>query len=116
MAALAVVLAVTAQAYGYHRDELYFRMLEPARGYVDQPPLTPLIAHALAGVIDEPWFLRLPSVLAAVAAVKYSEARRKHDETNDGSARQNIIASGFDGNVSYGIPGIQLCSAGDNSC
>ena len=69
MAALAVVLAVTAQAYGYHRDELYFRMLEPAWGYVDQPPLTPLIAHALAGVIDEPWFLRLPSVLAAVATV-----------------------------------------------
>lgn len=69
MLALAALLAATSQAYGYHRDELYFRMLDPAWGYIDQPPLTPLIARTLASIIDEPWFLRLPAILAAVAAV-----------------------------------------------
>ena len=69
MLALAALLAATSNAYGYHRDELYFRMLEPAWGYVDQPPLTPLIARAMASIIDEPWFMRLPAILAAVAAV-----------------------------------------------
>lgn len=69
MLALGALLAATSNGYGYHRDELYFRMLDPAWGYVDQPPLTPLIARALASIIDEPWFLRLPAILAAVAAV-----------------------------------------------
>lgn len=69
MLALGALLVATSNAYGYHRDELYFRMLDPAWGYVDQPPLTPLIARALASIIDEPWFLRVPAILAAVAAV-----------------------------------------------
>ena len=69
MAVLAALLAATSQLYGYHRDELYFRMLEPAWGYIDQPPLTPLIAQALASIVDEPWLLRVPAIIAAVAAV-----------------------------------------------
>ncbi|MFE5670938.1 glycosyltransferase family 39 protein [Agromyces sp. NPDC056523] len=69
MLALAAVLAATSNAYGYHRDELYFRMLDPAWGYVDQPPLTPLIARTLASIVDEPWFLHVPAILSAVAAV-----------------------------------------------
>ena len=69
MAALAVLLGATSQWYGFHRDELYFRMLEPAWGYVDQPPLTPLIARAITSLVDEPWALRIPAIVAAVAAV-----------------------------------------------
>lgn len=69
MAALAVLLGATSQWYGFHRDELYFRMLDPAWGYVDQPPLTPLIARAITALVDEPWALRIPAILAAVAAV-----------------------------------------------
>jgi len=37
IAALAVVLTATSNAYGYHRDELYFRMLHPSWGYIALP-------------------------------------------------------------------------------
>ncbi|MRG59950.1 hypothetical protein GE115_08720 [Agromyces sp. CFH 90414] len=69
MAALGVLLAATSNGYGFHRDELYFRMLEPAWGYVDQPPLTPLIARTITSLVDEPWALRIPAILAAGATV-----------------------------------------------
>lgn len=67
--ALAVVLALTSARYGYHRDELYFRMLDPAWGYVDQPPLTPLLVQAISAIADETWTIRIPAVLAAAGSV-----------------------------------------------
>jgi hypothetical protein len=70
--ALVVVAVLTALSnrYGYDRDELYFAMLKPAWGYVDQPPLVPLVAHGLASSYDGgPWLLRIPATLCAAACV-----------------------------------------------
>jgi 4-amino-4-deoxy-L-arabinose transferase-like glycosyltransferase len=70
--AVAVLLAVFAGGYGYHRDELYF--LEAgnhlAWGYADQGPLTPLIAHVMNALAPGSLtVLRLPSALMAGAIV-----------------------------------------------
>lgn len=61
-----MVLTLTSTRYGYHRDELYFRMLRPAWGYVDQPPLVPLISSMLG---DQLALLRLPATLLAAGSV-----------------------------------------------
>ncbi|MEU6248674.1 glycosyltransferase family 39 protein [Glycomyces sp. NPDC047010] len=68
--ALAAALAVTSGRYGYHRDELYFRMLDPAWGYVDQPPLTPLLGHASIALFgDTVQAFRIPAILCMVGVL-----------------------------------------------
>jgi Dolichyl-phosphate-mannose-protein mannosyltransferase len=63
---VAVVLTLTSARYGYERDELYFRMLRPAWGYVDQPPLVPVVASLLG---DHLVALRVPATLCAAGSV-----------------------------------------------
>jgi hypothetical protein len=63
------LLSLLSNRYGYHRDELYFRMLPAAWGYVDQPPLTPLLARATTLLADQAWALRLPATLCAGTSV-----------------------------------------------
>ncbi|MFC6148549.1 MULTISPECIES: glycosyltransferase family 39 protein [Mumia] len=93
-ATLAVVLLVTANQYGFHRDELYFRMLDPAWGYVDQPPLIPLLANAMTELIaDEPWAVRLPAIVAVVAATLVAAAITR--ELGGGALAQGLCAWTF---------------------
>ena len=71
-AALLVLLVAFGTRYGYHRDELYFVLLgaHPAWGYVDQPALVPLLAHATDAVSGHSLLaLRMPPALAAAASV-----------------------------------------------
>jgi Dolichyl-phosphate-mannose-protein mannosyltransferase len=64
----ALHLALAGRYDGF-RNELYFIVCgrHPAFGYVDQPPLVPLLAAATQLFGDNIWLLRLPSVLAATA-------------------------------------------------
>jgi hypothetical protein len=76
LAAASVLLhALAGGRYGFFRDELYFIVCgdRPDWGYVDQPPVVPLLAswaHALSG--DFLWGFRLFPALVMSAAVAAS--------------------------------------------
>ena len=67
-----LLLVATANRYGYHRDELYFRVAaqHPAWGYDDQPALTPLLGRLSESLFGEtPRGLRVVSALAIAIVV-----------------------------------------------
>jgi Dolichyl-phosphate-mannose-protein mannosyltransferase len=72
VAIIALHLA-TAGTLGFHTDELYYLACgrHPALGYVDFPPLVPLLARLETGLLGvSPWTLRvLPSVLGGFLVV-----------------------------------------------
>lgn len=70
-AVVAVLHFVSAGGYDIFANELYFIVCgrHPAIGYVDQPPLVPLLAALTQLGGTNAWLLRLPAVLAAVALV-----------------------------------------------
>ncbi|WP_201776274.1 ArnT family glycosyltransferase [Streptacidiphilus melanogenes] len=69
---LTLALLATSARYGYYGDELYFLAAgkHPAWGYVDQPPLVPLLSHALDSLAPGNLVvLRLPATLLSGAGV-----------------------------------------------
>lgn len=91
---VAVLLAVSPW-YGYHRDELYFRMLgeRPRLGYFDTPPLTPLIARLSTEVFgDTVVALRIvPALCTGALVVLVALAAR---ELGGGRTAQILAAAG----------------------
>jgi hypothetical protein len=69
-AVLLAHLAVAAR-YDFFRDELYFIVCgrHPAFGYVDEPPLVPLLAAATQAAGERLWLLRSIPALAGAATV-----------------------------------------------
>jgi 4-amino-4-deoxy-L-arabinose transferase-like glycosyltransferase len=93
---LAAVLVATINSYGYHRDELYFRLLgqHPAWGFVDQPPATPLLARGAIEVFgDSLWAIRVPAVLCVVGAVFLAALIAR--EFGGGALAQTCAAAGI---------------------
>jgi 4-amino-4-deoxy-L-arabinose transferase-like glycosyltransferase len=75
-AVVAIVHFAVVQQYGAFRNELYFIICgrHPAFGYVDQPPLVPLLAALTQSAGIHLWLLRLPAVLAAALLVPVTVA------------------------------------------
>ncbi len=68
---VAILHIATADRYDAQRNELYFLVCgwHPDFGYVDQPPLVPLIAAATQIFGESIWLLRVPATIAAVGLV-----------------------------------------------
>jgi Dolichyl-phosphate-mannose-protein mannosyltransferase len=68
---VAFVHLATAGQYDIFRNELYFIVCgwHPSLGYVDQPPVVPLLAALTQFGGTHVWLLRLPGILAAIATV-----------------------------------------------
>lgn len=90
---LVLLLSLLSGRYGYHRDELYFRMLPPAWGYVDQPPLTPWLVRTSSLLTDEVWALRLPAIVCMVLALLVVVLITR--EVGGGAYAQALSAWGF---------------------
>src|SRR5208282_1145267 len=75
-ALLGLVCIAVAGRYDTFRNELYFIVCgrHPAFGYVDLPPLVPLIAAATQLLGDHTWLLRVPAIAATVALIPLTAA------------------------------------------
>jgi len=88
-----VGLFAVSGAYGFHGDEMYFVVAgqHPAFGYVDQPPLTPLLSAASVAVLGvSPNAIRLlPALEMALIVVLVALIARDLG----GSRRAQLVAA-----------------------
>jgi 4-amino-4-deoxy-L-arabinose transferase-like glycosyltransferase len=92
---LVLVLLALASAYGFHRDEMYFIIAgrHPDFGYVDQPPLTPLLSAAAAQLLGAtPLAVRiLPAIVTGIGVLLCADMAR----LLGGSRRAQVFAAGL---------------------
>ncbi|MFD0687769.1 glycosyltransferase family 39 protein [Actinomadura fibrosa] len=94
--ALGAVLLAVSGRYGYHRDELYFRVAgrHPAWGYPDQPPLLPLLTRAITAVLGDS-VVALHAVAAAAAVAGVVVAALTAREMGGGRRAQLLTAASY---------------------
>jgi len=93
VAAKVAVTLGTDGRYGFHRDELYYVVSgrHLALGYVDFPPVTPVLARVSEAVFGHSLVgLRVPALLAGVAVVLLTAAMARH---LGGTARAQWLAA-----------------------
>lgn len=84
-----VVLLLFSGGYGFHRDELYFIVAgrHPDWGYVDQPPLTPILSAAAVAILGlSPTAIRILPALVVGASILLTAAMAR-DMGGDQRAR-----------------------------
>src|ERR1700692_3001780 len=76
---IGLLRVVLAGRYDVFRNELYFIVCgrHSDFGFVDQPPLVPLLAAMTQLLGNNVWLLRLPAVVAAIALVPLTGAFSK---------------------------------------
>ena len=96
-AIVAAMHLAVANRYDLFRDELYFIVCgrHPAFGYVDQPPLVPLLAAGSFALGHQTWLVRLPAVFAAAGLVWLVIAFVRLLGGKDGAAWIAGLAAGF---------------------
>jgi len=94
-ALLAIPLVLTANRYGYFGDELYFLAAgrHLAWGYVDQPPLLPLLARTMDALGHTPFVLRIPATLAVLGGAVLTALIAR--ELGGAARAQTLAAAAF---------------------
>ena len=97
-AVITVVLLVVSNRYGFHRDELYF--LEAGQhlafGYVDQPPLVPVLARLQSALFGaSPWALRVvPALVTGVIGLLAGALARELGGSRRGQVWSAVAVGG----------------------
>jgi 4-amino-4-deoxy-L-arabinose transferase-like glycosyltransferase len=102
--AVPIVLLALAGSYGFHRDEMYFILAgrHPDFGYVDQPPLTPLLSAAATQLLGtSPLAIRiLPALVGALGILICASMARRFGA---GATGQILAAAVLGGSFWLGL-------------